>query len=123
MIFFIAASFPQSQSLGYDDTEIQFQSRVRVVVLSLGAEGGGGGELYKEGGVWIFTPVLINSLFQMSIPLENLWNQYKDADSTTHGSDCLWKEQLCFQRQRAPLVLVLLILNAFPLISAPWIFF
>lgn len=98
MIFFIAASFPQSQSLGYDDTEIQFQSRVRAVVLSLGAGGSGGG-LDKEGGVWIFTPVLINSLFQMSIPLENLWNQYKDADSTTHGSEHLWKEQLCFQRQ------------------------
>lgn len=35
----------------------------------------------------------------MSTPLENLWNQYKDADSTTHGSERLWKEQLCFQRQ------------------------
>lgn len=25
-----------------------------------------------------------------------------NVDSTTHGSECLWKEQLCFQRQRAP---------------------
>lgn len=41
LFFFIAASFPQSQSLGYDDTEIQFQSRVRAVVLSLGAGGRG----------------------------------------------------------------------------------